>query len=42
MFFDLTVGDFGEGDDPETMKLRLKQWAQVVACSVRQFSGEPN
>ncbi|CAH8274406.1 unnamed protein product [Arabidopsis lyrata] len=31
-----------QGDDPETMKLRLKQWAQVVACSVRQFSGEPN
>lgn len=30
------------GDDPETMKLRLKQWAQVVACSVRQFAGEPN
>ncbi|KAH0894672.1 hypothetical protein HID58_057101 [Brassica napus] len=31
-----------QGDDPETMKMRLKQWAQVVACSVRQFSGEPN
>ncbi|XP_010548018.1 PREDICTED: uncharacterized protein LOC104819576 [Tarenaya hassleriana] len=33
---------FDQGDDPETVKLRLKQWAQVVACSVRQFSGEPN
>ncbi|XP_021291091.1 uncharacterized protein LOC110421747 [Herrania umbratica] len=30
------------GDDPETVKTRLRQWAQVVACSVRQFSGEPN
>uniref|UniRef100_A0A5B7BG90 Membrane insertase YidC n=1 Tax=Davidia involucrata TaxID=16924 RepID=A0A5B7BG90_DAVIN len=26
------------GDDPEMVKTRLKQWAQVVACSVRQFS----
>lgn len=24
------------GDDPATVKTRLKQWAQVVACSVRQ------
>ncbi|GFQ01191.1 hypothetical protein PHJA_002263000 [Phtheirospermum japonicum] len=23
-------------DDPTTVKTRLKQWAQVVACSVRQ------
>ncbi|KAJ0771168.1 hypothetical protein HanPI659440_Chr07g0265921 [Helianthus annuus] len=26
------------GDNPQTMKTRLKQWAQVVACSVRQSS----
>ncbi|KAG8368380.1 hypothetical protein BUALT_Bualt15G0039500 [Buddleja alternifolia] len=26
------------GADPEMVKSRLKQWAQVVACSVRQFS----
>ncbi|KAK1263516.1 hypothetical protein QJS04_geneDACA018566 [Acorus gramineus] len=25
------------GDSPEMVKERLKQWAQVVACSVRQF-----
>lgn len=25
------------GEDPELVKTRLKQWAQVVACSVRQF-----
>ncbi|KAJ6671225.1 hypothetical protein OIU85_015027 [Salix viminalis] len=30
------------GDDPETVKRRLKQWAQFVACSVKQYSGEPN
>ncbi|KAK6135707.1 hypothetical protein DH2020_030546 [Rehmannia glutinosa] len=24
-------------EDPEMVKTRLKQWAQVVACSVRQF-----
>ncbi|GMI74557.1 hypothetical protein like AT4G33985 [Hibiscus trionum] len=29
-------------DDPETVKTRLRQWAQVVACSVQQFSGNPN
>ncbi|KAE8716709.1 hypothetical protein F3Y22_tig00110109pilonHSYRG00060 [Hibiscus syriacus] len=29
-------------DDPETVKIRLRQWAQVVACSVQQFSGNPN
>ncbi|KAL3618831.1 hypothetical protein CASFOL_037354 [Castilleja foliolosa] len=28
----------GPGDDPATVKTRLKQWAQVVACSVRQSS----
>ncbi|XP_051140966.1 uncharacterized protein LOC127258233 [Andrographis paniculata] len=27
---------FGPGDNPETVKTRLKQWAQVVACAVRQ------
>ncbi|PWA66060.1 hypothetical protein CTI12_AA318060 [Artemisia annua] len=26
------------GDDPEMMKTRLRQWAQVVACSLRQSS----
>lgn len=30
----LTV--FSPGDDPKTIKTRLRQWAQVVACSVRQ------
>ncbi|XP_043708679.1 uncharacterized protein LOC122657941 [Telopea speciosissima] len=29
---------FNPGDDPRTVKARLKQWAQVVACSVRQSS----
>ncbi|KAL4577412.1 hypothetical protein LXL04_013521 [Taraxacum kok-saghyz] len=29
---------FGRGDNPRTMKTRLRQWAQVVACSVRQSS----
>ncbi|KAF3438955.1 hypothetical protein FNV43_RR17230 [Rhamnella rubrinervis] len=30
---------FGPGDNnPQTMKTRLKQWAQVVACSVKQSS----
>ncbi|XP_010530774.1 PREDICTED: uncharacterized protein LOC104807268 [Tarenaya hassleriana] len=33
---------FDQGEDPEMVKLRLKQWAQVVACSLRQLSGEPN
>lgn len=28
------------GDDPETVKTRLKQWARMVACSVRQNSGK--
>ncbi|ERN00641.1 hypothetical protein AMTRI_Chr04g247560 [Amborella trichopoda] len=27
---------FGPGDSPQLMKTRLRQWAQVVACSVRQ------
>ncbi|XWS54802.1 hypothetical protein CRYUN_Cryun10bG0120300 [Craigia yunnanensis] len=31
-----------QGDEPEMVKTRLRQWAQVVACSVRQFPGEPN
>ncbi|KAL5788323.1 hypothetical protein ACOSP7_005272 [Xanthoceras sorbifolium] len=30
---------FDPEDDPETVKTRLKQWAQVVACSVKQISG---
>ncbi|XP_022950047.1 uncharacterized protein LOC111453248 [Cucurbita moschata] len=25
------------GENPQTVKARLKQWAQVVACSVRQY-----
>ncbi|KAI4386686.1 hypothetical protein MLD38_004597 [Melastoma candidum] len=27
---------FGPSDSPQVMKTRLRQWAQVVACSVRQ------
>ncbi|KDP45014.1 hypothetical protein JCGZ_01514 [Jatropha curcas] len=30
------------GDDSETVKMKLKQWARVVAYSVRQVSGKPN
>ncbi|RVW55379.1 uncharacterized protein LOC117919386 [Vitis riparia] len=30
---------FGPGDNPQTVKTRLRHWAQVVACSVRQSSG---
>ncbi|GJX59024.1 putative cyclin-dependent kinase inhibitor [Tanacetum coccineum] len=29
---------FNRGDSSNTMKTRLRQWAQVVACSVRQSS----
>ncbi|KAL3722396.1 hypothetical protein ACJRO7_034723 [Eucalyptus globulus] len=29
---------YDPGDDPETVKTRLRQWAQIVACSVRQSS----
>ncbi|XP_071702917.1 uncharacterized protein [Rutidosis leptorrhynchoides] len=29
---------FDRGDDAQTMKMRLKQWAQVVAVSLRQSS----
>ncbi|XVF17694.1 hypothetical protein REPUB_Repub10bG0145700 [Reevesia pubescens] len=28
----------GPGDNPQTVKTRLRQWAQVVACLVRQSS----
>lgn len=28
----------GEGDNPETVKTRLRQWAQLVACSIHQSS----
>ncbi|KAF8023157.1 hypothetical protein BT93_F0605 [Corymbia citriodora subsp. variegata] len=28
----------GPSDDPEVVKTRLRQWAQIVACSVRQSS----
>uniref|UniRef100_A0A7N0TAH5 Uncharacterized protein n=1 Tax=Kalanchoe fedtschenkoi TaxID=63787 RepID=A0A7N0TAH5_KALFE len=27
---------FGSGENPQKMKTRLRQWAQLVACSVRQ------
>ncbi|XP_028760481.1 uncharacterized protein LOC114719188 [Neltuma alba] len=30
--------DCDEGENPQTVKSRLKQWAQVVACAVRQSS----
>ncbi|CAK8539734.1 unnamed protein product [Lathyrus sativus] len=29
---------FGNDDDPQLVKTRLRQWAQVVACAVRQSS----
>ncbi|KAF8013707.1 hypothetical protein BT93_I1540 [Corymbia citriodora subsp. variegata] len=29
---------YDPGDDPGTVKTRLRQWAQIVACSVRQSS----
>lgn len=29
---------FTRGDNPQTVKARLRQWAQVVACTVRQRS----
>ncbi|TQD84821.1 hypothetical protein C1H46_029599 [Malus baccata] len=29
---------FGPGDTPQTVKTRLRQWAQVVACTMRQSS----
>jgi len=29
---------FGPGENPQTVKTRLRQWAQVVACSLRQSS----
>lgn len=29
---------FGPGENPQTMNTRLRQWAQVVACAVRQSS----
>ncbi|OAY35422.1 uncharacterized protein LOC110627781 [Manihot esculenta] len=29
---------YAPGDNPQTVKTRLRQWAQVVACSVRQCS----
>ncbi|GLT73730.1 hypothetical protein SLA2020_455680 [Shorea laevis] len=37
-----TIFDHVAGDDPKVVKTRLRQWAQAVACSVRQFSGGPN
>lgn len=44
LFFSLSVKSNcclfvnGEGDNPETVKTRLRQWAQLVACSVHQSS----
>ncbi|CAI0556929.1 unnamed protein product [Linum tenue] len=29
----------GLGEDAETVKTRLRQWARVVACSVKQLAG---
>ncbi|CAN1278568.1 hypothetical protein LINPERPRIM_LOCUS16674 [Linum perenne] len=29
----------GSGEDPEMVKARLRQWARVVACSVKQITG---
>ncbi|CAI0447205.1 unnamed protein product [Linum tenue] len=29
----------GLGEDPETVKTRLRQWARVVACWVKQLAG---
>ncbi|XP_026657218.2 uncharacterized protein LOC103697907 [Phoenix dactylifera] len=33
---DCSLPIFSPGESPEAVKARLKQWAQVVACSVRQ------
>ncbi|KAF5752903.1 hypothetical protein HS088_TW01G00821 [Tripterygium wilfordii] len=30
---------FGPGENPQTVKTRLRHWAQAVGCSVKQFSG---
>ncbi|KAL8151858.1 hypothetical protein V2J09_021666 [Rumex salicifolius] len=35
---DLPSPIFSPGEDPKTMKTRLRQWAQVVACSVKHSS----
>ncbi|CAI0447206.1 unnamed protein product, partial [Linum tenue] len=32
-------GWVGLGEDPETVKTRLRQWARVVACWVKQLAG---
>ncbi|KAL5541082.1 hypothetical protein UlMin_043368 [Ulmus minor] len=29
---------FDQGEDPEIIKIKLRHWAQVVACSIRQSS----
>ncbi|CAN1346220.1 hypothetical protein LINPERPRIM_LOCUS40688 [Linum perenne] len=34
-----TVSVYAGENDPQTVKTRLRQWAQVVACSARQFTG---
>ncbi|KAE8723735.1 hypothetical protein F3Y22_tig00011761pilonHSYRG00055 [Hibiscus syriacus] len=34
-----TASIIDQGDDPEMVKTRLRQWAKLVACSVRQISG---
>ncbi|XP_010070345.2 LOW QUALITY PROTEIN: WASH complex subunit 3 [Eucalyptus grandis] len=33
---------FSRGDDPQVVKTRLRQWAQVVACSVSLGRDSPN
>ncbi|CAN8272272.1 unnamed protein product [Cochlearia groenlandica] len=37
-----TMTIVNKGDDRKTMKQKLKQWAQVVGFSVRQFSSKTN
>ncbi|KAI9180418.1 hypothetical protein LWI28_004626 [Acer negundo] len=37
-----TTTIFDPEDSPQMVKTRLKQWAQVVACTVKQIKGEQN
>ncbi|PIA46274.1 hypothetical protein AQUCO_01500055v1 [Aquilegia coerulea] len=34
-----TIFDTGENNNPQLVKARLRQWAQLVACSVRHSCG---
>ncbi|CAN1192412.1 hypothetical protein LINPERHAP2_LOCUS41538 [Linum perenne] len=36
---DFFLGRVGSGEDPEMVKMKLKQWAKVVGCSVKQLAG---